>query len=95
VDADVAVFDRHAAQGEAGGQRPQAAGVLFQAVAESLISQVHHRQQPALGEHVGDLLPVPGRRIGARRIVTAAVQQHRVTGRQPAQAVEHRLDIHA
>ena len=65
----------------------QARRVLFQAVSESLVSEVDQRQQLALGDHFANFAPLFGVRVDAAGIVTAGVQQDDIAGGNGRQAL--------
>jgi hypothetical protein len=44
-------------------------------------------------QQLGDLFPFGRRQVGTGRVVTAAVQQHDVAGRDAAERVEHALEL--
>ncbi len=70
-------------------------GILFQSVTEALIGDVHKGDQILLDHQSDDLIPLGAGEIHPGRVVAAGVQQHDALGRQGAQAVDHRIELHA
>ena len=70
----------------------QPGGVLVEAAAEALVSDVDQRDQPALGHDPRHLGPLLGIEVRAGRVVAAAVEQNDIAGSRAAKRVSHRIE---
>ena len=96
IDAEILVAALGGDDFVAGRQKPaQAARVLVQPAPEALIGYVDEGKQPALGNDAGHLRPLLVVEVGARRIVTAAMQQDDVARLRLLQRSDHRIETDA
>ena len=81
--------------GQAVRHQAHAIGVGLQAIAQALIGNVDKRHEPATRQYFRHGIPLRTRKIRARGVVAAAVQQDEVPSRQRFQMRQHGRGIHA
>ena len=78
--------------GQAHGDHPRGGGVFQKPVAETLIGKVDQRRGAGLFQHLGNGVPLFRRRVGAGRVVAAAMQQHHIALPGATDPLQHRLE---
>ena len=84
---------RHDAFGHHRTQQAQALGILVDTIAKALVSGIDEWREAVFQRQAGDRAPLIQIEIRAGGVMTAAVQQHDVTGTHAGKRAHHRIEI--